>query len=170
MTRIPRVLLWVQVAQKFFPVGVFLFNRCFGAGNTPALLADRLVDFNEGYCAEPAGLDEVPGAIVFAIRTALGAELNNAIRSFDRLPRCFDLIKVATKRFLDVDVFPGLDCLVQVIGMLKIGGGNDQTVDVFERADFSQSSGRSQFPIVVLLKLCGGSLPALLPDIANRGK
>src|SRR5688572_11145732 len=125
MTRIPGVLLWIQVAQKLFPVGVLLFNGLFSTGNAPALLEDRLIDFNKGYFAEPAGLDEIPGAIIFAVRTALGAELNDAIRSFDCLPRGFDLIEVAAKRFLDIDVLAGLDRLGQVISVLKIGCGDD---------------------------------------------
>ena len=113
------------------PVGVFLLERGHDGWTAPAAgLVDVPAHLDHDDVAELAGLDVLASLDVGGRGAALGADGDDLLGAFDGLEEGARVGHGVRGGLFDVGVAAGLDRLDAVAGVLEVGGGDEDGVDV----------------------------------------
>ena len=139
LARIERIGFGIAVEKPEVPVDVLLFEALdeLFALAPAAGLVDVPSEMHVGNVAELAGIDEFLRGHVLLAAAALGADLENGARSVagpalgvDRVEQHIRRIHILGERLFAVGVLAGVDGVGRVLGVLEVGGRNDDRVDV----------------------------------------
>ena len=122
------------IQQVALPVRVFFLQQRHYVGTAPAA---RLVHvprhLHHHDVAELAGLDVLGGLHVRRRRTPLRADLHNAIALLDRGQKFARIGHGVRRRLFNVGIAAGLYCFNAVIGVLEIGGRDNDCIHILAR-------------------------------------
>ena len=139
LARIELIGLGIAVEKPHVPVDIFLLERSDELlGTAPAtILVDVPAEVDVGDVAELAAADVVVGGVVGGTGTALGADLEDrtggeagVALGVDGVKKHVGGVHVLGHRLLAVGVLAGVDGVRRMLGVLEVGSGDDNRVDV----------------------------------------
>ena len=156
----------MPVERITFPVGVFLLEKRNDVGTAPAA---RLVHvpghFDHHDVAELAGLNVLGGFLIAGRGAALGADLNDFAGLFDGGEKLAGVGHGVRDGLFDVGIAAGVHGFSAVQGVLEVGGGDDDGVDILARIQLVVVADGVGTVSAELLDKVGAFVAAAAPDV-----